>query len=79
MRVLWLVAFLALSVACGKAELGESCSTKGSIDDCVDGAICDTEGGKTICLKLCVDKPDCPADKECTGVSSSNLKACHAK
>lgn len=70
---------LALSTGCGGAEVGEPCDNSGSQDECVDGAICDTENDKVICLALCKEDSECPSDRKCTGVSGSNLKACHPK
>ncbi len=62
---------------CGGAEVGEACDTTGSRDECVDGAICDTEGEQVLCLLICNVDPDCPAKHKCTGVSGANIKACH--
>ena len=67
-------------IACGKAQIGEACGKSGSTDECVDGAICDTDQGRILCLKRCSSDTDCiTATEQCTGVSGSNLKACHKK
>ena len=74
---------LLLTTACGKAELGEECDEKGSTDACVEGLVCDTKGaatGETTCLQICEEDSDCNTVTEtCTGVSGSNLKACHTR
>jgi hypothetical protein len=76
-----LSGLLALA-ACGNAEIGEECDKTGSTDECVEGGICDTLGGGSTtlqCLKICTQDSDCPTTQACTGVSGSNLKACHNK
>jgi hypothetical protein len=65
-----------VSVGCGDAEIGESCDTSGSRDDCEDGAICTNEDGRNVCRARCDDTPDCPAGHTCNGISGSNLKSC---
>lgn len=77
-----LLTGLMAMTACGKAEIGEECDKTGSTDECVEGGICDTLGGDTAvlqCLKICTQDSDCPSTQACTGVSGSNLKACHNK
>jgi hypothetical protein len=70
-----------LAAACGgEGEVGESCDTSGSQDECVEGAICDSgDGDAAVCLAICEVQEDCPADEDCNGVSGSNVKACHPK
>lgn len=70
-----------LTAACGgEGEVGESCDTSGSEDECVEGAICDSgDGDAAVCLALCDVQEDCAADEDCNGVSGSSLKACHPK
>ena len=81
LTVLGSVALGALTLAAcgGGAAVGESCSRSGSIDECHDGAICDTDLGGSLCLKICADDKDCAGTEACNGVSSSNIKACHTK
>lgn len=80
LRTVSLAALLLLGLACGKAEIGESCDDSGSQEECVENAVCDTEGAGSFCLKVCQDDTQCDAATEaCTGVSGSNLKACHKK
>jgi len=74
-----LLLTLASLTACGPAELGEECESTGSTDECVDGAICDTEDDAAVCLRLCEEDADCGSGYQCTGVSGDNRKACHEK
>ena len=78
-RVTLIWAFAVAAIGCGGAEIGEPCDQTGSSDECVDGAICDTEGEDQICLAVCKEDSECPTDRKCTGVSGSNVKACHPK
>ncbi len=75
------VLMLALTslAACGPAEIGEECESTGSTDECVEGAICDTEDDAAVCLELCEEDVDCGSGYQCTGVSGGNRKACHEK
>lgn len=74
----WLVLLGCGLLACGGADIGEACDKTGSQDECVEGAICDTEGDNAkVCLKVCKEDSDCPKANKCTGVSGSNIKACH--
>ena len=69
-----------LIAACGKAAIGESCSTSGSTDECTSGAICDTNAsGAKVCYKACASDTDCLSTENCTGVSGSSGKRCKAK
>jgi hypothetical protein len=80
--VMVLVCLGVLLPACGGAEIGEACETRGAQNECVDGAICDLDGtdaADPVCLKLCTEQADCAADEDCNGVSGSSLKACTAK
>ena len=63
------------------SDIGETCATKGSQDECVQNAVCDTtsSSNEPICLKVCTDAKDCAADEDCNGTSGSNLKSCHPK
>ncbi len=72
---------IVLALACGgAAEIGEACTERGSGEECVDGAVCDSVEGKgVVCLKLCDDDADCDADESCNGISGASGKACHPK
>lgn len=78
---LFLIVFTgALAAACSDAELGEKCEDVGKTDECEDGLICGADtGGAVVCLKLCAEDTQCPADRECNGVSGTNVKACRLK
>lgn len=72
--VLLVVSFLA---ACGGAELGESCDSAGSTDECVDHAACtNEEGDSSRCRALCEEKEECPSGYSCNGVSGTSRKTC---
>lgn len=84
LRSSFVFAVLALSVlaaGCGsKGEVGESCDTRGSVDECVDGAICSQQSdAASACLKTCTDDAQCGADEACNGVEGSSTKACRPK
>ncbi|MBK9263371.1 MAG: hypothetical protein IPM54_26650 [Polyangiaceae bacterium] len=77
-----LICLGGLLPACGGAEIGEACETRGSQDECVDDAICDLKGTdetEPVCLKVCNDASECAATEDCNGVSGSNIKACTPK
>ena len=74
-----IIAIGLLAGGCGGAEVGEACDTSGAKDECVDGAICDTDGDDKTCLEICKEQEDCGAGEDCTGVSDANVKACHDK
>lgn len=75
-----LLVCLGLFLPACASDLGEACETRGSQDECVEGAICDNDAaGNPICLKVCTDAAQCAADEDCNGVSGSNIKACTAK
>lgn len=65
-----------LLIACGGAELGESCDDEGSTDECVDDAVCTNEGEGAACRALCKEQEDCPAGYACNGISSTSQKSC---
>jgi len=82
LTALMLVGLGILIPGCGGAEVGESCGTKGSTEECVDGAVCDLKGtsdSEPVCLKICADSSECAATEDCNGVTGSNLKACTPK
>lgn len=84
------LVLVALSItACGGAgNVGESCERPGSIDDCVDGAICATdeaqEGDSSdpvwesyTCRVTCTTTDECEVGQECRGVTGAfSVRAC---
>jgi hypothetical protein len=76
-----LLVCLGLLPGCA-SDLGEACETRGSQDECVDGAVCEVDGTDDTapkCLKVCKDASECAATEDCNGVSGTNIKACTAK
>ena len=77
-----MIVTLAL-VSCGseqKGSIGDTCTRKGTSDECVAGAICDTvKDTRIICLKSCERDEECSASESCSGVSGGTGKACHEK
>lgn len=76
-----LVCLGAFLPACA-ADIGEACATKGSTDECVDGAVCELKGtsdAEPVCLMICKDSSECATNEDCNGVTGSNVKACQAK
>lgn len=87
MRRLWipfvLVLFLVPIAGCGGAgSVGEACSSPGSSDDCVEGAICaqdqstmsgmgDPVWDTYTCRAICLTQAECAGDLECRGVTGS--------
>ena len=72
-----LVLAASLLNACGGAEIGESCDSAGSTDECVDHAVCTNEDGDTSrCRVLCKEQEECPDAHSCNGISGSSLKSC---
>ncbi len=62
----------------GPGDVGDFCSTPGSQEECIDGAVCDKlEDGDIQCLLVCVDQADCPDDFNCEGTSGTSVKSCH--
>jgi hypothetical protein len=78
-----LLVCLGLVLPACAADIGEACETRGSQDECVDGAICDLEGTTSatepVCLKVCKEAAECASTEDCNGVSDSNIKACTPK
>jgi hypothetical protein len=69
--------FLVGASCVSPGELGDACDTRGSESECVDGAICSRdENEEILCLQVCEEQEDCPADKNCNGVSGSSIKSC---
>lgn len=62
--------------ACGGADIGESCDTPGSTDECVSDAICTNESAGGVCRQICDNHGDCPDAHSCNGVSGSSIKSC---
>lgn len=86
-----LLALLAVPISgCGGAgNIGEACTSPGSTDDCVAGAICAQdeapEGSSSdpvwntyTCRAICATQEQCAGDLECRGVSgsASGRRAC---
>jgi hypothetical protein len=63
-------------VGCGASEIGESCDTGGSADECVDGAICTNESDGNVCRLICETQDDCPMNYSCNGVTGGSTKSC---
>lgn len=78
LRTLLTTLVLALAlVGCGSSDIGEACDTGGSVDECVDGAICTNESGDSnTCRKICDTTDDCPANFTCNGVTGGSTKSC---
>lgn len=71
---------IASAVACGsQGEVGDACDTRGSTDECTDGAICSQSGAGSVCLTICSDDDTCGENEECNGVEGSSTKACRPK
>lgn len=77
-RLLGLAALALALVALGcSADVGASCDTPGSLDECVDGAVCTNEsGGANTCRLLCADDADCPVGHNCNGLTGTQIKSC---
>jgi len=75
------LAFGACLVAGCASDLGETCETSGSTDECVDDAVCvqAVSGEDPTCRKVCTDDSQCTATEGCNGVEGSNIKACRPK
>ncbi|MFO0760810.1 MAG: hypothetical protein U0359_30315 [Byssovorax sp.] len=73
---LFLTIFTFIAGCGGPAKLGEACDAEGQTDVCEDGAVCGKAVDALQCLKICVEKTDCPAGYDCNGVSGSSIKAC---
>jgi hypothetical protein len=71
-----LLSFVALIHCGGGAAVGESCSAEGKEGECEDGAVCGKNVEALECLKVCVEKSDCPAGYDCNGTSGSSIKGC---
>jgi len=79
-RLVLMLSVLVATVACsGKSDIGESCDTAGSTDDCVDGAICTNDDTGLTCRRVCTADTQCAATEACNGVSGTNIKSCQPK
>lgn len=77
LRTLLLALGVTLALAgCGAADIGESCDTGGSVDECVDGAICTNDSAGNVCRLICDSTADCPASYSCNGVTGGSIKSC---
>jgi hypothetical protein len=75
-RFIGLATSAVFTAGCSEAEIGEDCDESGSLDECVEGAICTNDGDGAVCRALCVEQEDCPTGQACNGVSGSNKKSC---
>lgn len=71
-----LVASISLAGCGSPAKLGEACDAEGQEGACEDGAVCGKGTDTLQCLKVCVEKSDCPANYDCNGISGSSIKGC---
>lgn len=79
-HLMLMLGLLVATAACsGKSDIGESCDTAGSTDECVDGAICTNGDTGLTCRRRCTDDSQCAATEACNGVSNTNLKSCQPK
>jgi hypothetical protein len=76
LRSVLAAGLLALAMACGGAEIGETCDDQGSTDECVDDAVCTNEDDGAVCRALCDEHEDCPDGHSCNGISQTSLKSC---
>lgn len=73
------------TLSCGSdGELGETCDTRGSTEQCAVDLVCTRDekltGNETpVCLKQCDDQSQCAADEDCNGVSNTSTKSCQKK
>jgi hypothetical protein len=74
-------AFGACMGAGCASDIGETCETSGSADECVNDAVCvqAVSGEEPTCRKVCADDSQCTSTESCNGVEKSNLKACRPK
>ncbi len=77
--LLHLCALLAVVACGGEADVGESCDTAGSTDECVGGAVCTNDSGGSRCRRICQDDAQCAPTEACNGVSGTNIKSCQPK
>ena len=80
-RTIIFAAFLTLAGwGCGGAgDIGQECSDPGSVDQCVDDAVChDRESGDAAgkCRLICTDDRTCPGGGSCEDVRDSPYKGC---
>jgi len=75
------LALGASTVISCAADVGETCETSGSMDECVDDAVCvqAVSGQEPTCRKVCTDDTQCASSEACNGVEGSNVKACRPK
>ena len=67
---------------CG-ADVGESCETRGSLDECVEGAICadlSPSGSEFFfCKRICVNDAQCFSGDVCSFIPGVGVKTCNQK
>lgn len=81
----WLVSLALALTACGAGNVGEACERPGSVEGCVEGAVCATdestvEGEPTdpvwetyTCRAVCDVQADCGPGEECRGVTGGAM------
>ncbi|MCB9593945.1 MAG: hypothetical protein H6719_14525 [Sandaracinaceae bacterium] len=70
----------ALLAACsGGADVGQSCDSVGSADECVTNAICTDEPGGNVCAEICQEDTDCPSAYFCDSVPGSSEDTCQIR
>ncbi|MDH5719009.1 MAG: hypothetical protein OEZ13_00155 [Spirochaetia bacterium] len=67
-----------ITVSCAN-DVGETCESLGSSDECVDEGVCGDYDGILQCLQVCTADADCSSTEACNGVSGTNIKGCQPK
>lgn len=82
--VLSIVVLSGAVAACsGGGEVGDSCSIRGSVEQCGGDAVCDVDDGSEVtaptfvCAALCSDASDCGGKETCEPVPGVERMACH--
>ncbi|MDQ3033793.1 MAG: hypothetical protein M3Y87_15360 [Myxococcota bacterium] len=82
------LALLMLAGCGGAGDVGAGCERPGSVEECVDGAVCATnEAGDGMsgdpvwdtysCRVICDEQSDCNTGEECRGVTgAAMISAC---
>lgn len=70
---------LALAACSGGADIGQSCDTVGSADECVTNAICTDEPGGNVCAEVCMEDTDCDAAYFCDSVPGASEDTCQVR
>lgn len=79
----FLVCFFLVSlsvIACGGADIGESCDHEGKTDDCSDDGVCGKNlSNSLVCMKQCSSFSDCSSSEECVSLGYSSLRGCRPR